>query len=175
MEGLPPIIDSKTKILILGTCPSEESLQNKKYYKKSGNILLKVIGLNKDYSEKELLNKNIGFWDVFKNFEYSNKIGSSDKGRIFGEVNDFQKKIFNNKCNITSIIFNGYGSCKTKEKKRTSAVKEFLNKYDSSLKEKDIFWIILPSTSPNNRAIIDDEQKLFIWKQTLERLKNENP
>ena len=42
-KGLAPIIDENTRILILGSLPSDESISNQQYYSNPGNDFWKLI------------------------------------------------------------------------------------------------------------------------------------
>lgn len=72
--GLEPIIDDKTKILILGTFPTKKSLDENFYYqnqnKRFWGQALNYIASLEDISNKErkriLLEKGIGLWDIFE-------------------------------------------------------------------------------------------------------------
>ena len=114
-KSLPPIIDNETEILILGTMPGDNSIENQKYYNSSKNQFWKIIfnifnegKYIEDYESKiELLKKNkIGLWDVLHNCE---RDGSSDSNIVNPVANDFPN-IFSKYKNIKILIFNGKDS-----------------------------------------------------------------
>lgn len=96
-KGLEPIINVKTKVLIMGTLPGDQSIELQQYYANKNNDFWKLISLviNKDVTSynyetkvKELLKYNIGLWDVF---QYSKRKGSLDANIKNEQLNDFSK------------------------------------------------------------------------------------
>lgn len=144
-----PIIDSNTKILILGTSPGVRSHENKEYYNHEDNIFWDFIfrifheewGKFQSVDDKVtyemkrniLLKNNIGLWDVLK---YCERVGSSDNKITKYEINDFGD-LLKNYPNIKKIIFNGNQAAK------------YLN--DVTIPESINVKVLL-STSPGNRA-----------------------
>jgi len=97
MEGLSTICLRNTKVIIVGTFPSEQSLKYKEYYSnpanKFWNLLGDVLGINlkvKGYDEKieALLENKIGLSDTIIQCEREK---SSDKDIINPEFNDFRE------------------------------------------------------------------------------------
>jgi TDG/mug DNA glycosylase family protein len=93
--GLPPILGEDTRVLILGSFPSERSLQQYQYYSNPTNDFWKLVGTAIDvdldkrpYAAKiEILKQHrIGLWDVFRTCI---RHGSKDGNIIVGEPNDF--------------------------------------------------------------------------------------
>ncbi|MBK6989194.1 MAG: DNA-deoxyinosine glycosylase [Bacteroidetes bacterium] len=92
-QSLPPISDSKSKILILGTMPGEESISKQEYYTHPRNFFWKIIAeitgneLPINYSQKKelLLKENIAIWDVC---EICQRKGSLDSEIIDETPND---------------------------------------------------------------------------------------
>lgn len=94
-KGLCPICEENTKVLVVGTFPSEKSLKNNQYYNNPTNqfwkLLSDVLGtdLNKmNYDEriKILLDHNIGIWDSISQCERKT---SSDSKIMNPSFNDF--------------------------------------------------------------------------------------
>lgn len=92
--AFPPIVDSNSKILILGSMPGERSLELQQYYGHPGNQFWKILFMlfnqpfSTDYHVRKLLLKkhHIALWDVLSHCE---RIGSSDSN-IKNEIpNDF--------------------------------------------------------------------------------------
>jgi len=84
-QGLPPVSDESTLVLILGSFPGEQSLERRQYYANRGNDFWKLIGhaideniITLDYPEKikRIQAHGIGLWDVYKQCE---REGSMDK------------------------------------------------------------------------------------------------
>jgi hypoxanthine-DNA glycosylase len=151
--SFPPISNDNAKVLILGTMPSEKSLQIKQYYGHGGNTFWKLIftifnvPFSNDYKIRNeiLIDNNIALWDVLKACE---REGSSDNAILKEESNDF-KSFFNKHPGIKLIAFNGQNA------------ESYFNIY-SNCKSATNF-ITLPSTSPANTWKTFDE-KLAEWK-----------
>lgn len=108
---LPPVIDESTKVLILGSMPSQLSLQKQQYYGNPRNHFWPIIGkilnceIPSDYDERiKLLKKHhIGLWDTIQSCE---REGSSDASIRNVIPNDF-KNLLLTYSNIRIILFNG--------------------------------------------------------------------
>lgn len=94
-KGLPPMIDERTEILILGSAPSEQSIKKQEYYGNKGNQFWKIIFqvLNvpdpNNYSERLRILKahKIGLWDVYHSFQ---RDGSMDHHFQQTTLNEFE-------------------------------------------------------------------------------------
>jgi hypoxanthine-DNA glycosylase len=72
LTGLPPLIDERSRVLVLGSFPSEESLRKQQYYAYARNqfwpIVGKLFGFDAQASYRErtetLLRRGVGVWDV---------------------------------------------------------------------------------------------------------------
>lgn len=160
VNGLKPIYDNNSKILILGSLPSEKSIKNQEYYNNPTNHFWKIISNifeNKtinfsSYKEKIIFleKHNIALWDVISN---ANRIGSLDKNIKNEEYNDLAAFIRNNK--IENVYVNG-----TKAEK---SFKKYLN-----IKNINIKYELLPSSSAaNTRYNLED--KINIWKEKINK------
>lgn len=158
-KGLDAIHDKNSKILILGSLPSEKSIQNQEYYNNPTNHFWRILsnifeGKNIDFenyeSKKNFLSKhNIALWDVIKCAE---REGSLDKNIKKEKYNNLYKFILENK--IEYIFVNG-------NKAKTS-----LNKYLKENKIRDINFKTLPSSSAANTRYTLKE-KIKIWKNII--------
>lgn len=109
-KGLDPIFTQETKILILGSAPSEISLKKQQYYGNNGNQFWKIIfdyfqtALSSDYEERIqlLLSNQIGLWDIYHSF---NRVGSLDRSIKENTLNDFRPLL--EQATIELIITNG--------------------------------------------------------------------
>lgn len=145
----PPLYDKNSKILILGSFPSQKSREQLFFYGHPQNRFYKLLALIFDEAvpqtieekRKFLLSHNIALWDVIS---YCEIIGSSDSS-IKNVIPNDLSEIFDN-ADIKAVFTNGKASHK------------FYTKY---LKEKFGEAVCLPSTSPANAAF------------TLEKLHNE--
>lgn len=151
---LEPWIDEKTRILIVGTMPGEESIQKQTYYAHPRNKFWHYMAtiLNngqelKTVEEKRcvLSSKGIGLWDSLSICERKGSLDSNIKQQ---QPNDFSKFPF-----IEYVLFNG--------QKAAKYFKTYNGDYLSKRKSFD-----LPSTSPAN-ASIPDAVKFEKWKEVL--------
>ena len=107
-HDMEPIIDENTKLLIVGTFPSEISRQIGQYYGNPRNQFWKLMGSILDINLQEmdynsriitLKENNIGLWDIVKSCQIK---GSSDRSIRDEEYNDFS-----NLTHVKKIICNG--------------------------------------------------------------------
>lgn len=149
-----PFIDSESEIIILGTFPSEKSLEKMEYYGNKQNQFWKLIydvyetEYESVYSERLLFLKEnkVALWDVFQSCE---RKGSLDSNIVHPEVNDFET-LFANYPNLIRIVFsskNAYNYYK----------KNVGNSYGKEI-------LIMPSTS-GLYASMNYNDKLEIWKR----------
>ncbi|SIR03611.1 DNA-deoxyinosine glycosylase [Pseudacidovorax sp. RU35E] len=96
LEGLPPIVDTHTRLLILGSFPSRISLERRQYYANPRNqlwTLLQALWPEQplppchDYAGRcqWVLDRGLGLWDVFARCRRS---GSLDSAIRDAEPND---------------------------------------------------------------------------------------
>lgn len=149
VTSFQPIADDKSKILILGTMPGNESLRAKEYYAHPDNLFWDILFrvcikewkcdelVEVDYSKKEelLLKNGIALWDVLQNCD---RKGSLDIKIRNGVRNDFLT-FFSKHPNIEHVFFNG---------------KMAQTFFDDLIGDESIFigrsFKLLPSTSPSN-------------------------
>jgi hypoxanthine-DNA glycosylase len=109
--GLPPVIDDRSKYLILGTFPSELSILQQNYYASPDNrfwqVLLKVLEehFTEDYDKRlEILKKHsIALWDMVESCMIK---GRGDSG-ISEETVNVPVKLAESFPNLRYLIFNG--------------------------------------------------------------------
>lgn len=152
INSFPALVDSNTKILILGTIPGIASLTKQEYYGNPRNhfwrimyTLFDTLPVSDSFEEKiQLLKKNkIGLWDVLENCE---RKGSLDIHIKNHKENDFEM-LFKQYPEIHTIVFNGKESHKY-----------FIKKLGQI---EGITYYVMPSTSPANTMSF--ENKLKIW------------
>ena len=112
-NGLKPIFDKNTKILILGSLPSDESIKNEKYYDNPRNDFWILLGnainiknlADFEYKDKKYILKEhkIGLWDVFESGERDGSLDSKMKNTTFNDFSLLKKKAQN----LKLICFNG--------------------------------------------------------------------
>ena len=141
LHPIKPIYDKNSKILILGSFPSQKSREQMFFYGHPQNRFWKVLAMifecevpeTIDKKRNFLINRNIALWDVIASCDI---VGSSDSSIKNVVPNDLS--VILSSADIKRIFVNG----RTAEK--------FYNKYirDSIQREA----ICLPSTSPANAA-----------------------
>jgi len=155
LTGLAPVLDSSTRILILGSFPGAASLAAQQYYAHPRNALWPILSAltgeplaNLPYAERlpRLLAHGIGLWDVLGACE---REGSLDSAIRKPAANDFAR--LRQLCpELTFIGFNGQTS----------------GKFAPQFATEGYRTLILPSTSPAN-ASLTFVQKLEQWKMLL--------
>ncbi|MFZ3580405.1 DNA-deoxyinosine glycosylase [Virgibacillus sp. DJP39] len=161
--GLDPVISVKSKVLIVGSMPSEISLENQQYYGNPRNhfwnILFELFNhkVLTDYQEKIAFVKNnhLALWDVIG---ACYREGSLDSKISEEEVNDIPG-LLKKYPGIKLIACNGTKSHQTLKK----------NVDSKKLQKVDI--LKLPSTSPiPGRYTKTLTGKVQEWKQILNYL-----
>ncbi len=153
VKGLQPIFTSSSKILILGTFPSEKSRESGHYYDHNGNRFWKVIcdhfrvPIPNDYEEKEKLLKDndIAVWDLIDTCEIDGSKNSTIKNPKY---NDIQELL--NKTDIKHILLNG---------------RDAFEMYEQNFKSLLVRYTLLPNTSRGNFEKNFDKDKWFnsLW------------
>jgi hypoxanthine-DNA glycosylase len=159
LRGLPPIIDERARVLILGSFPSAASLTAQQYYAHKQNQFWKILGevlgqplYEMDYAarQKTVLYAGIAIWDVYASCE---RAGSLDSAIRDGVPNDFaslQKSASARRHPLFKVCFNGQAA----------------GRYATQLQALGFETLILPSTSPAN-ATWSFERKLVAWRAGL--------
>ena len=158
LTGFPPVIDSQTEILFLGSFPGEASLQAQQYYAHPRNQFWRLISalIVEDlvvlpYAERvvRLQVHRIGLWDVIAACA---REGSLDSAIRNEQHNDF--KLLKQQCPVLRRIgFNG----------KTSG------KQAALFAEAGFETLVLPSSSPAY-AVMTFEQKLAVWRGIMPEL-----
>ena len=141
VHPISPLYDKNSKILILGSFPSQKSREQMFFYGHPQNRFWKVLAAIFENEEpktveekrKFILTNRLALWDVIASCDI---IGSSDSSIKNVVPNDLSKIL--SVANIKQIFVNG----KTAEK--------YYNKYIAKQIEQEA--ICLPSTSPANAA-----------------------
>ena len=155
LTGLPPEVDRRTRILILGSFPGAASLAAQQYYAHPRNqfwrLLSAITGedlVTLAYAQrvKRLNAHGIGLWDVIASCERSGSLDSAIRNAVF---NDFAA--LKRRCpDLSRICFNG----------KTSG------KFSSHFTAEGFETLVLPSSSPAN-AQFSFEHKLAAWQKML--------
>ncbi|MBH1940725.1 DNA-deoxyinosine glycosylase [Mobilitalea sibirica] len=155
VHPFPPIYDSKSKVLILGTFPSVKSREGEFYYHHPQNRFWKVLSeicrdsLPDTIEEKKqlLLRNGIAVWDVIKSCEITGSADSSIKNVTVNDLEDILSY-----AEIRQIYANG------------SKAYQLYMKYIYPEIKREI--IKLPSTSPAN-ASYSLEKLIEFWSCIL--------
>ncbi len=159
VKSFKPVVNSDTKIMIIGSMPGEASLKAGQYYAYKYNQfwplmtgLLSPAAAPASYKEKlqMLLDNNIGLWDTLA---VCRRAGSLD-GNIKEEKPNNFKTLFKKYPKIKTLLFNG------------RAAHKYFVKYFGEI--NGIEYILLPSTSPA-AATKTLKQKALLWGKNLKR------
>lgn len=113
LEGFPPILDQRAKILILGSMPGAESLRKRQYYGHKRNAFwpimddLLAIDSSQSYEKRvaALRDERIAVWDVVKSCSRQGSLDSAiDRSTVV--VNDF-RVLFQNTPLLDKVLCNG--------------------------------------------------------------------
>jgi hypoxanthine-DNA glycosylase len=160
LKGLPPIIDARARVMILGSFPSAASLAAQQYYAHKQNQFWKILGeilarpplYEMAYAERTrvVLDAGIAIWDVYATCERS---GSLDSAIRNGQPNDFaklKKSALAGRHELPRVCFNGQAA----------------GRFAPQLEALGFETLILPSTSPAN-ATWNFARKLEAWRNGL--------
>ncbi len=154
--GLAPVIDARTRILVLGSFPGAASLAAQQYYAHPRNLLWPILSALTGeplavlpYAERlpRLLAHGFGLWDVLGACE---REGSLDSAIRKPAANDFAR--LRELCPLLETVgFNGQTS----------------GKFAPQFAAEGYRTVVLPSTSPAYAAM-GLEQKLVNWRNLLQ-------
>jgi hypoxanthine-DNA glycosylase len=159
LQGLPPLLNAQTRVLILGSFPGVKSLQTQQYYGHPQNQFWRLVfsiisgsspeqmcAIRYEIKSNLLLSMGIGCWDVYASCE---REGSLDSAIQAAELNDLAS--LKQRCpQLQAIAHNGSESYS--HAKHTLALGLPVYK--------------LPSSSPAN-ASWSFERKLQAWRAAL--------
>jgi len=166
IHSFAPLVDARTRILILGSMPSVKSLAASRYYVHPQNAFWKVLyGLQGDQTPQDfdaryqyVLEQGFGLWDVAASCE---REGSADDAMREVVPNDIPTLLVQYP-GIQVIGING-GKAWT-----------LFQKHCWKALPRDIPVVRLPSTSP--AYTLKPEAKLALWHEALAPwLKKEKP
>lgn len=170
-SGFPPIVDDDAKVLVLGSLPSQRSIEASEYYAHPQNAFWRIMGEifgagpERSYEERteSLTSNNIAVWDVLSS---SVRPGSmdSDIDVSTAKPNDFCS-FFDKNAGIGLVCFNG-------QKAARMFKSLILDRYPELL--PGLTLETLPSTSPAH-ASMSYEEKLAKWSIVLRRENEMNP
>ena len=163
LSSFLPIIDERSRILILGSMPGVESLRLQQYYGHPRNQFWKLVyeifetQASGDYEEKVayIRNKKIAVWDVIENCY---REGSLDSNIREEKVNDFSA-LFKAYPDIKTVFFNGGKAYET------------YKKWIGFSALPNLTFHKVTSSSPANTKRY--EEKLREWSVIVDLLKNQ--
>ncbi|MBJ7313977.1 DNA-deoxyinosine glycosylase [Rugamonas sp. CCM 8940] len=150
-----PVVDQRTRLLVLGSLPGDQSLLRNEYYGNKQNKFWELLGvvidvdlrsLNYDARLAALLEHGIGLWDVIAEAE---RAGSLDSA-IYNASHNALAELVATLPSLRAIGFNG-GTAARLGRKQLQATATRLSLID------------LPSSSP--AYTIGFEPKLQVWRQ----------
>jgi TDG/mug DNA glycosylase family protein len=163
VHSFDPVLDSRSRVLILGSMPGRVSLLARQYYAHPRNLfwclmeeLLAVDG-SASYPKRiaQLLARRVGLWDVLETCTRSSSL-DSDIVPSSAVANDFAG-LLEAYPNVRVVCFNG-----------AKAADSFRRHVQPSLGlREDLVFHQLPSTSPAN-ASIPLRKKLEAWRVVAE-------
>ena len=158
LQGLPPVADARTRLVILGSFPGAASLAAQQYYAHPQNKFWPILAAlwpaypqpdRTDYAARceWLLARGLGLWDVYDSCE---RQGSLDSAIRQPQVNDFAALM--QRCpQLRAVAHNGGESFK----------------HSGKLMGLGLEVYKLPSTSPAN-ASVSWERKLAAWQEVMQ-------
>ena len=112
LTGLPPIIDARVEVVVLGSFPSPASLAAQQYYAHPQNHFWRLMGellgeplAALPYAERcaALLRHRVGVWDVYR---HCRREGALDAAIEDAEINDFME-LRRRAPLLAHVVFNG--------------------------------------------------------------------
>jgi hypoxanthine-DNA glycosylase len=155
LQGLLPVLDGRTRLLVLGSFPGVASLRTQQYYGHPQNQFWRILGalwcvdlVDQTYPERLVTVRahGLGIWDVYGSCE---REGSLDTAIRQPELNDFSWVL--RECPMLQAIAHNGGES-FRSAKHTQAL------------GLPVHW--LPSTSPANASWSFD-RKLLAWQEVF--------
>lgn len=160
IEGFPPIAAENSRILVLGSMPSETSLKKQQYYGHQRNAFWHIMGemfgaaQELDYEQRKqiLMQNGVAVWDVLQTcFRKGSMDSDIEMDSI--QVNDFNRFYYRHPL-VKKVFFNG-GTAEIVYKKQILSTLE--KRFDY------LHYQRLPSTSPAYAAL-KLAQKIEAWQ-----------
>jgi hypoxanthine-DNA glycosylase len=156
LQGLPPVLDAGTRLLVLGSFPGVASLRAREYYGHKQNHFWRILGViwgqplpQMAYADRLAAARahGLGLWDVYQACEREGSLDADIRNR---QLNDFPWVL--TQCpQLQAIAHNGGESYRHARHTLSLGVPVYK----------------LPSTSPAN-ASWRFERKLQAWREVFE-------
>lgn len=151
-----PNVNKHSEIIILGSMPGVESLNQQQYYAHPRNAFWAIMGTLCKFSPalpyaerlEQLLEHRIALWDTAFSCQ---RAGSLDSAIQELKINDFEE-FFQRYPAIKTVCFNG------------QAAGKLFTKHSKAMTLPKLEFIQLPSTSPAY-ASMEFSEKLLVWQQ----------
>ena len=156
LDGLGPVVDANTRLVVLGSFPGVASLQAQQYYGHPRNHFWPILGAlwqvdlkTAPYAQRLAVarKRGLGLWDVYASCR---REGSLDSAIVDAQLNDLAS-LTRIAPGLRAIAHNGGESARTMRLTGTLGLPV----------------IRLPSTSPAN-ASWSFEKKLAAWRAALQ-------
>ena len=156
LQGLAPLLDAHTRLVVLGSFPGVTSLQAQQYYGHPRNHFWPILALlwnadlaRADYAQRIAiaLEHGLGLWDVYASCRREGSLDSAIEAPVFNDLAGLKRRA----PGLCVIAHNGGESARAMRHTRTLGVAVHR----------------LPSTSPAN-AGWSFERKLAAWHAVFE-------
>jgi hypoxanthine-DNA glycosylase len=156
LEGLAPVVDAHTRLVVLGSFPGVASLQAQQYYGHPRNHFWPILGalwrldlVSASYAQRiaAVRAHGLGIWDVYASCE---RVGSLDSAIENARLNDLASLV-RHAPRLQAIAHNGGESARAMRVTRALGLPVHR----------------LPSTSPANASWSFD-RKLAAWRAVFE-------
>lgn len=163
--GFPPQVGAGCRVLVLGTAPSQRSLELQQSYAHPQNLFWPFMGELYDagpelpYAERiaRLHRHGVGIWDVLESCERPGSLDSSI--RIGSEVPNDIPALLERHSTIAVLAVNGARALQVFRRRIEPAI--------APARRDGLVVLALPSTSPAN-ASIPRARKLERWRAMLD-------
>ena len=160
LQGLAPVIDASTRLIVLGSFPGVASLQAQQYYGHPRNHFWPILGaiwgvdlvaLTYPRRLATMLDHGLGLWDVYASCRREGSLDSAIEEPVLNDLASLTRRA----PGLRAIVHNGGESARSM--KHTVALTY----------ELGVEVLRLPSTSPAN-ASWSFERKLAAWRAAFE-------
>lgn len=122
LDGLPPVIDDRARVLILGSFPSVRSLAEGRYYANPRNTFWPIVAelfefdCTATYSERlaALQSHNVALWDVVRSCRRAGSADAAIDPKTL-VINDFDW-LFGSYPRVNRVYFNGAAAARLFER-----------------------------------------------------------
>ena len=151
-HAFPPVVDSRVRLLVLGSLPGEQSLALARYYGNPRNQFWALIGaaierdlVSLDYEARleALLAARVGLWDTIGSARRAGSLDGAIKDHVANDLNAIVEAL----PQIRAVAFNG-------GKSASIGMKQLAGRSDLAL-------VPLPSSSP--AFTLPFAEKLAAW------------